>query len=113
MPYLAGDWTQFPEYVVHATTESGYILLKYGARNANAVLGVSNTKPVRVDVELDGKPIEKGKAGEDVQWDSMGSFLLVAENRLYDIVRTKAFETHELKLLTKADDLRLYTYTFG
>src|SRR5207237_7187544 len=48
MPYLGGDWTQFPEYVVHATTESGYILLKYGARNANAVLGASDTKPVRV-----------------------------------------------------------------
>jgi hypothetical protein len=98
---------------MHANTESGYILLKYGARNANAVLGVSDTKPVRVDVELDGKPIGKEKAGADVQWDSMGSFLLVAENRLYDIVRTKTFETHELKLITRADDLRLYTYTFG
>ena len=98
---------------MHAATESGYILVKYAARNANAVLGVSEAKSVRVDVELDGKPIEKGKAGADVQWDSIGSFLLVAENRLYDIVRTKAFETHELKLITKADDLRLYTYTFG
>ena len=113
MPYLGGDWTQFPEYIMHAATESGYILVKYAARNANAVLGVSEAKSVRVDVELDGKPIEKGKAGADVQWDSIGSFLLVAENRLYDIVRTKAFETHELKLITKADDLRLYTYTFG
>jgi thiol-disulfide isomerase/thioredoxin len=113
VPYLSGDWTQFPEYIMHATNESGYILLKYGARNANAVLGVSGTKTARVDVELDGKPIEKGKAGADVQWDSMGSFLLVVENRLYDIVRTKAFETRELKLIAKADDLRLYTYTFG
>jgi thiol-disulfide isomerase/thioredoxin len=113
IPYLSGDWTQFPEYIMHERTESGYILLKYGARNANAVLGVSDTKQVRVDIELDGKPIEKGKAGADVQWDSIGSFLLVAENRLYDIVRTKAFETHELKLITKADDLCLYTYTFG
>jgi hypothetical protein len=112
--YLNGDWTQLPEYLMHASAESqGYILLKYSARNANAVLGVSDAKPVRVDVELDGKPIGKEKAGADVQWDSMCSFLLVAENRLYDIVRTKAFETHELKLITKADDLRLYTYTFG
>src|SRR5712691_5568566 len=112
-PYLSGDWTQFPEYIMHATTESGYILLKYSARNANAVLGVSDMKRVRVDVELDGKPIEKGKAGDDVQWDLTGSFLVVTENRLYDIVRSKAFETHELKLVTKAEDLRLYTYTFG
>jgi thioredoxin family protein len=74
---------------------------------------VSVMKRARVDVQLDGKPIEKGKAGADVQWDSTGSFLVVAENRLYDIVRTRAFETHELKLITKADDLRLYTYTFG
>ena len=97
---------------MHETDESGYVLLKYGARNANAVLGVS-TKPVRLNVQLDGKPIEKGKAGADVQWDSSGGYVVVAENRLYDIVRTKAFETHELKLLTNSDDLRLYTYTFG
>jgi thiol-disulfide isomerase/thioredoxin len=113
VPYLSGDWTQFPEYVMHETDESGYVLLKYGARNANAVLGVSDMKPVRLNVQLDGKPIEKGKAGADVQWDSSGGYLVVAENRLYDIVRTKAFETHELKLVTNSDDLRLYTYTFG
>jgi hypothetical protein len=98
---------------MHETTEPGYILLKYGARNANAVLGVSDMKRVRVDVELDGKPIEKGKAGADIRWDSTGGYLVVAENRLYDIVRTRAFETHELKLDTSSDDLRLYTYTFG
>jgi hypothetical protein len=113
VPYLSGDWTQFPEYVMHETEESGYVLLKYGARNANAVLGVSNAKPVRLNVQLDGKPIEKGKAGADIQWDSTGGYLVVAENRLYDIVRTKAFETHELKLVTNSNELRLYTYTFG
>jgi thiol-disulfide isomerase/thioredoxin len=113
IPYLNGDWTQYPEYVTHVTPESGYILLKYGARNANAVLGVSDMKTVRVDVQLDGKPIDKRQAGADVQWDSNGSYLVVTENRLYDIVRSKTFETHELKLVTSAEDLRLYTYTFG
>src|SRR2546422_1381237 len=96
-----------------AITEFASILLKDVARNATVGLGVSDMKWIRVDVELDGKPIEKGKAGADVQWDSTGSFLVVTENRLYDIVRTKAFETHELKLMTKAEDLRLFTYTFG
>ncbi|TMI18934.1 redoxin domain-containing protein [Candidatus Bathyarchaeota archaeon] len=113
IPYLNGDWTQYPEYVTHVTPESGYILLKYGARNANAVLGVSDMKTVRVDVQLDGKPIDKRQAGADVQWDSNGSYLVVTENRLYDIVRSKTFETHELKLLTSGEDLRIYTYTFG
>jgi nucleoside-diphosphate-sugar epimerase len=42
-----------------------------------------------------------------------GSYLLVAENRLYDIVRTRDYETHELKLATNVDDLCLYTYTFS
>src|SRR2546425_9830048 len=54
-PYLSGDWTQFPEYIMHETDESGYVLLKYGARNANAFLGGSDTKPGRLNVELDGK----------------------------------------------------------
>ena len=113
IPYFNGDWTQFPEYVRHETSEPGYVLLQYTARNANAVLGILNMKPVRVNVELDGKPLGKESAGTDVQWDSMGSYLLVEMNRIYDIVRTRDFETHELKLVTNADDLCLYTYTFG
>ena len=38
--YFDGDWTQFPEYIVHAASDPGYALLKYNASNANAVLGV-------------------------------------------------------------------------
>jgi hypothetical protein len=70
-------------------------------------------KPVRVSVQLDGKPLSKDQAGSDVQWDSEGSYLTVAENRLYDIVRTQDYRSHELKLATNANDLCLYTYTFG
>lgn len=113
VPYLQGDWTQSPEFVVHATRDPGYALLKYAARNANAVLGVSDQTPVTVKVELDGKPVEKDKAGTDVLWNSTGSFLTVRENRLYDIIRTRNFETHELKLQTNSDTLQIYTYTFG
>ncbi len=113
IPYLNGDWMQTPEYVVHATSDPGYVLLKYTARNANSVLGASNGNLVRVNVELDGHSLEKGKAGADVQWDKDGSYLLVSENRLYDIVRTKNAETHGLKLVTNSEGLRLYTYTFG
>ena len=113
VPYLQGDWTQFPEYVAHATLDLGYVVLKYSARNANAVLGTSCQARIAVKVELDGKPVDKDKAGTDVMWDSTGSILSVEENRLYDIIRTKSFETHELKLLTSSDNLQIYTYTFG
>ena len=112
-PYLQGDWTQYPEYVAHTTHDSGYVVLNYGARNANAVLGTSSSRPITVKVELDEKPVEKVKAGADVMWNSAGSFLSVRGNRLYDIIRTKKFETHELKLLTNSDELQVYTYTFG
>ncbi len=113
VPYLNGDWTQTPEYVEHASTDAGYVLLKYTGRNANSVLGAGKEKPVRVDVELDGHGVEKRKAGADVHWDGTGSYLSVGENRLYDIVRTKNAESHDLKLVTSSEGLRLYTYTFG
>ena len=112
-PYLQGDWTQFPEYVAHVSTDLGYILLKYAARNANAVLGTSGTDPITVNIALDGKPVAKDNAGGDVQWDSNGSYITVGNNRLYDIIRTRNFETHELKLATSSDELQVYSYTFG
>lgn len=113
VPYLEGDWTQFPEYVAHATSDPGYIALKYAARNANAVLGTSGQAVATVNVELDGKPVERDKAGIDVMWDKTGSYLTVKENRLYDIIRTKKFETHEMRLQTTLDGFRVYSYTFG
>ena len=113
VPYLEGDWTQFPEYIAHATLDPGYVLLKYTARNANAVLGTSGKAPIAIKVELDGKPVAKDKAGADIKWDSTGSSLTVNQNRLYDIIRTKNLETHELKLVTTSNDLQIYTYTFG
>ncbi len=111
--YLHGDWTQFPEYVMHNTDEPGYAVLKFTGGNANAVLGTLNAEPVRVGVELDGSHLDRGRGGEDVQWDSGESIVYVKNYRLFDIVRTKGRETHELKLTTNHDGLRIYTYTFG
>ncbi len=48
-----------------------------------------------------------------MEFDTQGAFLKVGEHCLYDIVRSRRPETHELKLVTDADDLCLYTYTFG
>ncbi len=111
--YFHGEWTQLPECVIHSETEPGYAVLKYTARNANAVLGASNPVPVRVGIELDGKAVERNVAGADVELDDLGTFLRVKENRLYDLVRTANQETHELKVTTDSDSLCLYTYTFG
>ena len=112
VPYLRGSWVQNPEFVEHSSSDIGYAILKYSGRNANAVLGTSKDEPVRVEVELDGSALARDKAGADVQWHDGRAFLNVGENRLYDIVRTKSNETHELKMAT-AGGLRLYTYTFG
>lgn len=111
--YFEGDWTQFPEYILHATFEPGYALLRYSASNANAVLGVQGQEPARVEVELDGRSLVKDQAGSDISWDAKGSYTRVSAHRLYDIVRTRQPETHELKLVTNLDKLCLYTYTFG
>ena len=112
IPYLSGSWVQHPEFVAHPSSDTGYAVLKYSGRNANAVLGTAKGEPVRVEVELDGSALARDKAGADVQWQDGIAFLSVRENRLYDIVRTKSNETHELKLAT-GSGIRLYTYTFG
>ncbi len=55
----------------------------------------------------------KDQAGSAISWDAKGSYAIVSAHRLYDIIRTRKPETHELKLVTNSDKLRLYTYTFG
>jgi len=111
--YLNGDWEQTQESVTHATSEPGYVLLKYTAANANAVMGTTRGNSAQIQVSLDGKPFSRDKAGKDVEWLAGRPVIRIRKQRLYDIVRTKRVETHELNLLTDSDELQLYTYTFG
>ncbi len=112
--YLEGEWKQEKEYAQHMSKKKGYILLPYYASEVNVVLELEeNAKPAKVCVELDGKPIPKTEAGNDVRFENSKSYMIVKAPDMYRVVNSKIPAKHELKLIMDSDRLRVFAYTFG
>jgi thiol-disulfide isomerase/thioredoxin len=115
--YLKGTWQVTKEYARHplATKDyEDYIVIRYKAVEVNAVFHLHNGKgPVLVKATLDGKPLPKDKAGADIVYENGESFLKVTEPRMYNLVKTKVYGTHDLALWPKDDGFAVYAYTFG
>jgi thiol-disulfide isomerase/thioredoxin len=114
--YPHGGWTQGSENLLHARhTEKpeDYIALKYHALGVNAVLKPERGKPVRLEVEQDGKPVAREDKGDDIRYDAAGkSYVLVDQPRMYSLARNAKFGQRTLKLLPADEGLGLYSFTF-
>ena len=63
---------------------------------------------------LDGRPLTRSEAGQDVQFDGAGnSFIVVDEPRLYALVELENYTTHELQLAVNEPGMSLFAFTFG
>jgi thiol-disulfide isomerase/thioredoxin len=134
--YLQGLWGNGPESITHARATQNfedYVAIKFYATSVNAVLSGGEMAPldagdagsgadpptsgpagVVLRVTLDGKPLTRTQAGQDLRFDDAGnSFVLVDEPRLYGLVRLEQFSSHELRLGVMAPNLSLFSFTFG
>ncbi len=87
--------------------------IRYHARSMYAVLSLSGTKQVRVNLFQDGNPMPKEGAGADVKFDSKGAYLDVTEDRMYYVVRSPNFTAHLISLQPEGTGLTLHSFTFG
>jgi len=116
-PYLHGHWKISSEYIEHTKalpTPNEYLALKYNAFSANLVIGTTNNKTATIIVELDGKPLPKDFAGEDVHITKDGTAeIIVKDSRMYRIVNAKMYHKGTLKLKTASGNVCMYAFTFG
>jgi cytochrome c biogenesis protein CcdA/thiol-disulfide isomerase/thioredoxin len=90
-----------------ATAQGGSLDLNFGARRVYLVLG-SAARSRRAQVLLDGRPISRADAGEDVR----GGTVTVSGHRLYELVDLPAVGEHVLTLKPEAG-VEGYAFTFG
>lgn len=110
---LSGKWTTEQDGVTSEDKEAE-AELRYHARSAYAVLGVTNPKrPIRVYLLQDGKPLPQSEAGVDVQFDAQGAFLEVSNPRMYYLLKNDAFSSHLLTLQPQASGFVLHSFTYG
>ena len=126
--YSIGKWDQETEYLQHnRTTEDieDLVILKYRAKEVFLVMASlaedsesrresASGEPLKVYVTLDGVPLTEELAGKDVQFDSEDrAFVEVQFATLYNIISSKTFGDHTIRLSTTSDQLRLFAFTFG
>ena len=108
--YLDGLWEADPEFL-RSARDGGKITMAYQAREVYMVL--SSERPIEVEVLLDGNPLLRAQAHQDVYFRNGRAYLTVDRDDMYYIVKTGQFEAHELTLVCGGDSLKVYAYTFG
>ena len=115
--YVQGAWSVQEESLRHgreSTNLNDKILLRYHARECNAVIKPEGSKPFRAYVTQDGKPVAKTDKGQDIQYDAQGaSYMDVDQPRMYRITRNQTFSSHLLTLASMSPDFGLYSFTFS
>lgn len=87
--------------------------LRYHARSLYAVLSLDHAKEARVNLFMDGSPLPKDNAGEDVKFDAKGAYVEVTEGRMYYLVRSPELGGHMLALQPEGSGFTLHSFTFG
>jgi cytochrome c biogenesis protein CcdA/thiol-disulfide isomerase/thioredoxin len=103
---LGGKWDVGREFASNQET-GARMAFKFDATNVYLVAEANHD--VRVQVLIDGKPIDAAHAGEDVK-DGM---LTIHESRLYHLYTSDGLSSHTLELIFKDVDGHIYTLTFG
>lgn len=115
--YLNGKWFATPESLRHNRSTSAltdYIAIKYHAIEVNAVIKTDDGAPVKVFITQDGKSLDEENKGSDVVIDAESrSYVLVTSPKMYNLIKTREFGSHELRLYTSSDGLNVYAFTFG
>ncbi len=108
--YLTGTW-KFDSESAESKT-AAQIFYRYTARNVFFVS--SATKPIKVKVMRDSKPLTREIAGADIQFDGEQSYVLIQQEQLYHLIDDKAGAgQYLLELQAETPGLNAYTFTFG
>jgi hypothetical protein len=106
---LAGAWTIGAENV-GLDEAGGTIALRFHARDAHLVLGLSSPEPIPFRVLLDGAP-PGSSHGADVDEDGRG---VLRQDRMYQLVRQgDAVRARTLEITFLEPGAEAYAFTFG
>ena len=112
--YLSGKWKNNPDDLQHADTNEGFILLKFTAKTVHIVGSPMGKDNVEVDIYLDDNYVPKEKAGEDIRYDGERSYILLDDERLYNLLgQGNEYGTYTIKISTKSPDFFWSAFTFG
>ncbi len=115
--YVSGAWQAGEQYLTYQGQTEAIIRVPYEAVEVNAVLTpyvemvdrLVHPEPVSVEVWQDDKPLSETTYGDDLTRDGR---VVVDRPRMYNLVRNKGFEQHELILRVRSRGFAMYAFSF-
>lgn len=111
--YAVGSWLNDRNSLRHQEREPGKIILNYHALEVNAVVKPEGARGFEVVVTQNGQFLTEENKGDDISIDRDGrSIVVIAEPRMYNLVKNPRFGDHVLKLETESENFSLYSFNF-
>jgi len=113
-PYPVGRWIPGADGLTSAMGGAeNFVALRYDGGALGAVLGLADSKPVKLWILRDDRWLPRSDAGADVEFDGRGaSFVMVKEPRLYALTRASRGK-HVVKLSPEEPGATIYALTFA
>lgn len=110
--YLIGTWDIYNHYAQTAELVGTKLL---GSNRVNyfysgksvSIVAASTQEPALVEVSLDSKPLDESIAGSDIIFERGGSFVKIAESRVYNIISAESEAKHLLELVISNPGVRV------
>lgn len=110
VPYLEGQWESTADYL--RTADEGTALVLDFTGEAAHIVADALDQAVKMDVLIDGQPVSKEQAGDDVVLEDGQAYITVDEPRLYNVVKG-VYGTYTLRLVIHGKDVIIHSFTFG
>lgn len=113
---LHGHWKVHGEYVEHARVVAGtheYVRVQYRAYAVNMVLESPEGKNAHVEITVNGGPVPEDMRGEDVYEERGKTWALIAEPRMYSLIKSKTYHHGSLRVGIAQEGVRCYAATYG
>lgn len=112
--YLSGPWIMRPEKTELAEHHEAEIVISYEAKALHMVADRTG-RTATVEIRRNGKYLDPGVAGADVQFDATGrSYVEIDEGRMYRLIDDPGgYGRHQVRLRTMDKGFSIYALSFG
>jgi hypothetical protein len=113
--YLEGQWRVEADRIV-CEREEGALAVVFEGSSVDAVVSLpegAGEDPVVLEVTVDGEPLPIHRAGADVELDGDRSRVAVERGRVYELVSSIEFDTHNLDVRIRGGAVGFHLLHFG
>ena len=112
--YLDGPWFAGREAIEACPLDGrpSHLLVSCAAAEVNLVMNAPESGEAALSVLVDGAPLARSEAAEDVGWIEGRSIIRVNEPRMYRLIKAAEVRQRLVELSVSAPGLEAYAFTF-